>query len=110
MVDKMSAKQVANQVSSKANNSVSNNAVLSGSTSRNLPIFSLVWLDANIDESNTDFKTSLYELSSVVRYITTFRDAEKYIDFVKKIKNEQVFMVVSGSLGKKTVPRIETLP
>ncbi|CAF4290778.1 unnamed protein product, partial [Rotaria sordida] len=72
--------------------------------------FLLVWLDANLDESNEDFKKSLRRLRHVVASITTFTDAQECINFLSEIKKEKIFMIVSGSLGRQIVPEIEVLP
>ncbi|CAF1061829.1 unnamed protein product [Rotaria sordida] len=85
-------------------------AVLSRPVQRVLQNFLLVWLDANINESNEDYKKLLQQLRRIVASVTTFTDAQKCVDFLSEIKREKVFMIVSGSLGQHVVPKIEAWP
>ena len=77
---------------------------------RVLQNFLLVWLDANFNESNADFKTSLKYLRQVVASIETFTDAEECVKFLDQIQKEKAFMIVSGSLGRQVVAEIESKP
>ncbi|CAF1478927.1 unnamed protein product [Rotaria sp. Silwood1] len=88
----------------------SRNAVLPQTARRILQNFLLVWLDANLQESDNDFKNSLQHLRKIVASITTFTDAQQCVNFLSEIKKEKVFMIVSGSLGRQIVPEIEALP
>ncbi|CAF0993033.1 unnamed protein product [Rotaria sordida] len=72
--------------------------------------FLLVWLDANIDESKEDFQNSLQQLRRIVASITTFTDAQQCCDYLSGITKEKAFMIVSGSLGQKIVPKMEAIP
>ena len=77
---------------------------------RVLQNFLLVWLDANFNESNADFKKSSKYLRKVVASIETFTDAEECVKFLDQIQKEKVFMIVSGALGQQVVPEIESKP
>ena len=68
--------------------------------------FSLIWLDANIDESKGDFRNSLAHLRSTVNTINTFTNADQAINFLKELSNEKVLMIVSGSFGQSIIPSI----
>ena len=72
--------------------------------------FLLVWLDANLDESKADFKKSLERLRNVVASIITFQDVKECIEFLNEISQENVFIIVSGSLGRQVVPNFEDMP
>ncbi|CAF3008071.1 unnamed protein product [Rotaria sp. Silwood2] len=85
-------------------------AVLPRLVRRVIQNFLLVWLDANFDASNEDFKKSLQHLRKTVASITTFTDSQEAIDFLSVIKEEKVFMIVSGSLGQQIIPEIEAWP
>ena len=74
---------------------------------RVLQNFLLVWLDANFNESNADFKTSLKYLRQVVASLETFTDPEECVKFLDQIQKEKAFMIVSGALGRQVVPEIE---
>ncbi|CAF1575531.1 unnamed protein product [Rotaria sp. Silwood1] len=77
---------------------------------RVLQNFLLIWLDANIDESQEDFKNSLAHLRHIVASITTFTNVQECTDFLREIESEKAFMIVSGSLGQHIVPKIYTWP
>ncbi|CAF1106933.1 unnamed protein product [Rotaria sp. Silwood1] len=85
-------------------------AVLPRPVRRVLQNFLLVWLDANFNESNEDFKRSLQQLRRIVVSITAFTDAQECINFLSEIKTEKVFMIVSGTLGWQIVPDIAAWP
>ena len=77
---------------------------------RILQNFLLVWLDANFNEADADFKNSLKYLRQVVATIETFTDAKTCFEFLDRIKNEKAFMIVSGSLGRQIISEIENTP
>ncbi|CAF3249324.1 unnamed protein product [Rotaria sp. Silwood2] len=85
-------------------------AALSRPVRRRLQNFLLVWLDANLDESNDDFKKPLQQLRRVVASIETFTDAQECEKFLSALKEEKAFMIVSGSMEEKLVPEIEAIP
>jgi len=70
--------------------------------------FLLIWLDADLNENNEDFKNSINQLKRLVLSIETFTDAQECIDFLSNIENQKVFMIVSGAMGEKTIPKIES--
>ena len=41
--------------------------------------------------------------------ITTFIDADECVDFMDKIEEGKIFLIVSGSLGQHVVPRVEAM-
>ncbi|CAF4569622.1 unnamed protein product, partial [Rotaria sp. Silwood2] len=85
-------------------------AVLPHSARRIIQNFLLIWLDANFDESDSDFKNSLQNLRKIVASITTFKDAQQCVSFLSEIKNEKVFMIVSGALGRQVAPKLQVMP
>ena len=85
-------------------------AALLPGTRRLVQNFLLVWLDANLDESKTDFKNSLERLRNVVTSIRTFKDIKQCIEFLNEISEEKVFIIVSGALGRLVVPDLEDMP
>ncbi|CAF3373958.1 unnamed protein product, partial [Rotaria sp. Silwood2] len=88
----------------------SGTVVLPRHTRRIVQNYLLVWLDANIDESKKDFKSSLAHLRHIVATIRTFTDADECIQFMKDIQEEKIFLIISGSLGQHTVPKIDSWP
>ena len=85
-------------------------AALPPRTRKLIQNFLLVWLDANLDESNVDFKNSLEQLRNVVASITTFQDVKECINFLNEISQEKVFIIVSGALGRQVAPDLEDMP
>jgi len=69
----------------------------------------LVWLDANINESNKDFLYPLKKLREIVHTVNTYTNADKCIRFIKRIKDEKVFMIMSGGLGQQIMPNIHDM-
>ena len=77
---------------------------------RVLQNFLLVWLDANFNELSYDFKISLKYLRQIIASIRIFTNTDECVKFLDQIQNEKVFMIVSGSLGRKIVYEIENKP
>lgn len=69
----------------------------------------LIWLDANIDEDNVDFQNSLAKLRRVVYTINIFTNFDRCVEFLQKIENDKVCMIVSGSLGEHVVPQLHDI-
>ncbi|CAF3809044.1 unnamed protein product [Rotaria sordida] len=109
-MDKKSSKTSAAGEAKKSTSTtiIQNNATNTCRVRRVLQNFLLIWLDANIDESNDDFKHSLIHLRHIVASITTFTDPKECTNFLHEIQSEKVFMIVSGSLGQNIVPKIYT--
>ena len=85
-------------------------AALPARTRKLIQNFLLVWLDANLDESKADFKKSLERLRNVVASIITFQDVKECVNFLNEISQENVFIIVSGSLERQVVPDFEDMP
>ncbi|CAF4940869.1 unnamed protein product, partial [Rotaria sp. Silwood2] len=95
-----SKKSSSTTATSLPTTNTSRNAILPQTARRIIQNFLLIWLDANLDETKDDFKSSLKHLRHVVASITTFTDAEECFKFLDEIKKEKVFMIVSGALGR----------
>ena len=85
-------------------------AALPARTRKLIQNFLLIWLDPNLDESKADFKKSLEQLRNVVASIITFQDVKECVKFLNEISQENVFIIVSGSLGRQVVPDFEDMP
>ncbi|CAM4812273.1 unnamed protein product [Rotaria magnacalcarata] len=101
---------IATTSSSDATKSANHYDMLTQPAHRVLQNFVMVWLDANLNEDKKDFKLSLQRLRQIVSFITTFTDVQECIDYISKLKEEKVFMIVSGSLGRKIIPDIVSWP
>ena len=69
----------------------------------------LIWLDANIDENNSDCQNTISHLRQVINTISIFTDSEKCIDFLDDIADEKACMIISGSLGQRIISRVHDL-
>lgn len=72
--------------------------------------FLLIWLDENIDETNSGLcHNTFIRLREVVNTIKTFTNMDECINFIRDIKDEKIFMISSGTFGQKTVPIIHDM-
>ncbi|CAF2826728.1 unnamed protein product [Rotaria sp. Silwood2] len=73
--------------------------------------FIIIWVDSKLrrrNRRNEDIQTSITKLRHIVNLIKMFDTCESCIDFIdNKVKQEKVFLIVSGSLGQQLVPSIE---
>ncbi|CAF1554503.1 unnamed protein product, partial [Rotaria sp. Silwood1] len=107
-MDNQSTTTTTTAVSGRAAMATTNtSAVLPEYVHRVLENFLLIWLDANLDESKDDYKKSIQHLRHIVAAITTFTDPDQCVDFLSDIKDEKVFMIVSGALGQYIIPQIQ---
>jgi hypothetical protein len=72
--------------------------------------FLLIWLDGSIDEQNNDdWRNSIIKLRQVFNTVNTFTDADECIDFVTDIKEETIFIIVSGTFSTAIVPIVQDI-
>ncbi|CAF4496760.1 unnamed protein product [Rotaria sp. Silwood2] len=74
-----------------------------------LEAFILVYLDENLHNRDLQLDTS-ENLKSIITCVQTFDDGIKCLSYMKCIKYEQIFLVVSGKLGKFVTQFLHTLP
>jgi tetratricopeptide (TPR) repeat protein len=67
--------------------------------------FIVVWLDATIGP-NDNTRNTIKQLRRVANDIETFTSPVACIQFISQIKEEKVFLIVSGSLGQEIVPYV----
>ncbi|CAF3145623.1 unnamed protein product [Rotaria sp. Silwood2] len=78
-------------------------------TDENLESLSLIWLDADVNNSRENIDVQK-RLRSIISYLKTFQDpveCEKYIRSVPD--GDRMLFIVSGGLGRDLVPRIHKL-
>ncbi|CAF1530829.1 unnamed protein product, partial [Rotaria sp. Silwood1] len=85
-------------------------ATLSRPMHRVLQNFLLVWLEADFDESKSNYKKSIQHLRDTLAIVTAFTDVDECIDFLTDIHDEKVSMIVSGVLGQHIIPEIQECP
>lgn len=108
-------KAISSTIEEKTNKLLTSTTSVTASSSANIKQdiyqnFRLVWLDASIDKQNQDYQNSFDHLHRIVNSIVTYTDANECVEFLNQVKNEKVFMIVSGSLGQTIVADIRDLP
>jgi hypothetical protein len=89
---------------------VSNNsAVISDSTVSNLESFTCLWLDQSVN-STKDNRDTQRELRQVINHLRTYDNANECEQYIRKIIQEKIILIVSGFLGRQVVPRLHDLP
>ncbi|CAF5188674.1 unnamed protein product, partial [Rotaria magnacalcarata] len=69
----------------------------------------VIWADANIDPSNGDCRKALTQLQKVVSEVNFFTTLTECIEFLNRLDNEKVFLILSGSFGQTLVPDIHNM-
>lgn len=72
--------------------------------------FRIFWLNANFDETNDLFQTSLGQLRKVISTVNIFTDVDYCIDSLTEIKDDKIFMLISDTFGKYIVPIVHDIP
>jgi len=73
--------------------------------------FLLVWLDTNCDElNNPNCHDTITILRHIVNTVHTFTEVDECIQFIGSIKEEKIFMIVSGAFGQTTMPIVHDMP
>ncbi|CAF1013290.1 unnamed protein product [Rotaria sordida] len=70
--------------------------------------FIIVWLDENQDKT-TDYFDTRQHLRYVIQYVRTFNDADECIDFITSQQTNNIFFLVSETLGKIVIPHVHEL-
>jgi tetratricopeptide (TPR) repeat protein len=75
----------------------------------NLETFSLIWLDASVNDAQENLDAQ-QQLRTSINFLKTFEDGdvcEKYIRTTAK--DDRIVLIISGRLGQIIVPRIHSL-
>ena len=76
---------------------------------RILQNYLLVWVDAKIKQSTSDFRHSLQQLRAVVSDFNVFTEAEACVHFLQSVKDEKAFVITSGAMGQALLPQIHSM-
>ncbi|CAF1168269.1 unnamed protein product [Rotaria sordida] len=71
--------------------------------------FIVIWSDPKIDQLDSDYQNSISHLRQIVNSIEIFTNADHCLDFLGKVKDEKVVLIVSGSFGQQIIPHIQEL-
>ncbi|CAF1065697.1 unnamed protein product [Adineta steineri] len=75
---------------------------------KSLEIFSLVWLDANVDVKDT--RNTEVKLRSIINHIKKFQDIKQCQQYIeRRSENDRLVIIVSGRLGQEIIPYIHQL-
>ncbi len=81
----------------------------SKSTDENLESLSLIWLDAEVNNSRENIDVQK-RLRSTINFLKTFHDATECENYIRAIPDgDRMLLIVSGGMGQKIVPRIYAL-
>ncbi|CAF1093501.1 unnamed protein product [Adineta ricciae] len=58
--------------------------------------FALVWLDENYDQNNSNCRTLVTGLQTIIKKIDVFNDTNECIKFIKAIHNQDVYLIISN--------------
>ncbi|CAF0714934.1 unnamed protein product [Adineta steineri] len=109
----MAAKKTQ-EIFGSASNSGASNATVATSASTRQRIgqnYVLVWVDANIDQTNKDCQNTLTQLRAVVNDVVIFNQSDACVQFLDKLKDDKALVITSGSLGPYfLVPAIHHMP
>ncbi|CAF0878209.1 unnamed protein product [Adineta steineri] len=75
---------------------------------KSLEIFSLIWLDANVDVK--DIRDTEVKLRSIINHIKKFQDVKQCRHYIEhRSQKDRLVIIVSGRLGREIVPYIHQL-
>ncbi|CAF0845836.1 unnamed protein product [Adineta steineri] len=72
--------------------------------------YHIVWLDSNINSVNEAYQNDIMQLKQVIDSVDVFTNLNGCIDFVNKLKNKKVFMIISKDLNAEIVQLIHNIP
>ena len=71
--------------------------------------FIIIWLDANMENNQQILFKRHFSLQNFNSFVRTFIDSNLCIEYIMEVQEEQIFFIVSGSLGQSIVPMIHDL-
>ena len=69
----------------------------------------VIWLDSSVDNGKSDCLNTINQLECVVSTVRTYTDSEKCLKFMENMGHDKACIIVSGTLGKRIVPRIHAM-
>lgn len=79
------------------------------SKTTNFESFACLWLDEKVN-STKDNRDTQQELRQIINHLVTFDNGGECEQYIQQITQEKVILIVSGSLGRQTVPQLHSLP
>jgi tetratricopeptide (TPR) repeat protein len=75
---------------------------------KNLETFSLLWLDAIVNDSLENIETQ-QRLRTLINHLKTFQNGDECIQYIESSPKDRFVLIVSGRLGQETIPHIHSL-
>ncbi|UJR34594.1 hypothetical protein I4U23_027370 [Adineta vaga] len=63
--------------------------------------FILIWLNLNIDSSNSNIQTYIPRLRTIINSIKIFHNLDECIDFITDLIDEKIFLIISGRITQQ---------
>ena len=73
---------------------------------KSVEIFELIWLDVTVNK-NKDALNSEQELRAIINSLRTYSAIDEAIAFIRTVPEKQVYLIISGTLGRKFLERDE---
>jgi len=71
--------------------------------------YTLIWLDANVNNSKENLKAQ-QQLRSIISCLFTFDNDERCLEYISSSsKDARIILITSGSFGRNIVPQIVSL-
>jgi hypothetical protein len=75
---------------------------------KNLEIFSLIWLDENVNVK--DIRDTEQKLRSIINHLKKFQDVKQCQQYIeRRSRKDRLILIVSGQLGQEIIPFIHNL-
>ncbi|CAF2052207.1 unnamed protein product [Rotaria magnacalcarata] len=68
--------------------------------------FHLIWLADEVHELKTKFSQAFNYLQSIFASVDFFSESDLFVNFLYEMNNKKIVLIVSGGLGKNTVPAV----
>ncbi|CAF4848912.1 unnamed protein product [Rotaria sp. Silwood1] len=75
----------------------------------NVESFTCLWLDKYVNKTEDNIDTQ-EELRQIINDVRTFDNSDACEQYIRKITQEKIVLIVSGGLGREIVPRLHDLP
>ena len=75
----------------------------------NLEDLIIIWLDENSNEPQETVCKRRTRLRDIVNSLRAFNDSSQCLTFIQSIKEEKIFLIISGSLGKIFIDQVHHL-
>jgi GTP-binding protein EngB required for normal cell division len=87
---------------------LSNDDFHTNTDDKNLEIFSLIWLDENVNVK--DIRDTEQKLRSIINHLKKFQDIKQCLQYIeKRSEKDRLILIVSGQFGQEIIPFIHNL-